>query len=496
MEDAIRKLDAAAAADPGSGRLARGLVFAELPARFEKARTAVADLEASLARRAELPPDLDRGIYRALASAYRTLGDAERSQQMARRAGATSLDPEEPRIASNLSVDAVNGFRFGEKRLVREAEGVYVAEGYDFANIAFVVGPSSVVAIDAGTTEPSAREAVRALRTVTQAPIKVIVLTHGHWDHVGGLPALREPGSVVIARAGFTEELERSRRYHPPFQYFFGTKKMTLDVTPDRLITAPETLALDGIELELIPAKSGETDDALFIRDQRHGLLFVGDAFMPYVGAPFVAEGSPEGYLGAIAQVLELAPRRLVHGHIPLTRVYTIDALPGLGKALGELYDHALAGAHAARPLADVLHDNFIPEALRTAPRSALPYFVVRDHFVQRLYGQHAGYWQANGEGIETFTRDEWSRALDLLGGHSDAAFSRSADELIARGDASLALQLSELGLARYPTSAALKQSRERALRALREVNAAANPFRFIVYSERAGRGLAPIAPE
>jgi len=119
----------------------------------------------------------------------------------------------------------------------------------------------------------------------------------------------------------------------------------------------------------------------------------------------------------------------------------------------------------------------------------------VRDHFVQRLYGEHAGYWQANGEGIETFTRDEWSRALDLIGGQSDAAFSRSADELIARGDASLALHIAELGLARYPASAGLKQSRERALRALREVNAASNPFRFIVYSERAGRGLAPIAP-
>src|SRR4029077_18304914 len=97
------------------------------------------------------------------------------------------------------------------------------AEGYDFANLAFIVAPGSptfVVAIDAGTTEESARDAVAALRRVTQAPIKYVILTHGHWDHVGGIAAVREPGSTVIARAGFAEELARSRSYHPPFQYF------------------------------------------------------------------------------------------------------------------------------------------------------------------------------------------------------------------------------------------------------------------------------------
>jgi glyoxylase-like metal-dependent hydrolase (beta-lactamase superfamily II) len=92
--------------------------------------------------------------------------------------------------------------RFGEKRFVPEAEGVYVAEGYDFSNIVFIVAPKFVVAIDAGTTEETARDAVTALRRITQAPIKYVILTHGHWDHVGGLAAVREPGSTVIARAG------------------------------------------------------------------------------------------------------------------------------------------------------------------------------------------------------------------------------------------------------------------------------------------------------
>ena len=78
---------------------------------------------------------------------------------MLARAGLGSLDdPSTPRVLGNLSVDATRGFRFGEKRLVREAEGVYVAEGYDFSNLVFFVSPEMVVAVDdAGTTTKRAR---------------------------------------------------------------------------------------------------------------------------------------------------------------------------------------------------------------------------------------------------------------------------------------------------------------------------------------------------
>ena len=92
VEDAIGKLDAAAAADSLLGRYARGSVFAELPARFGKTRVAVDDLEACLLHRAEFPVNLDRAIYRALAVAYRTLGDSARSREMLARSGFTALE--------------------------------------------------------------------------------------------------------------------------------------------------------------------------------------------------------------------------------------------------------------------------------------------------------------------------------------------------------------------------------------------------------------------
>ena len=64
VEEGVVKLDRGADADPVVGRFVRGLVLADLPERFGKAKQAVTDLEASLAARSRLPIDIDRQVYR------------------------------------------------------------------------------------------------------------------------------------------------------------------------------------------------------------------------------------------------------------------------------------------------------------------------------------------------------------------------------------------------------------------------------------------------
>src|SRR5262249_32420321 len=149
---------------------------------------------------------------------------------------------------------------------------------------------------------------------------------------------------------------------------------------------APEHLRDGELDLALIPVHGGETDDALFIHDAKHGILFVGDAFMPYIGAPFVSEGSTAGYLDALDTGIKLAPRRVIHGHPRRTALTTADAIPGLAVAARALYDRTVAAAEQARPVADVLQDNFVPASLRDAPLAVVPYLVMRDTFIERVY--------------------------------------------------------------------------------------------------------------
>jgi glyoxylase-like metal-dependent hydrolase (beta-lactamase superfamily II) len=452
----------------------------------------VADLEASLKNRDSFRIEIDRGILRAMAAAHRTMGNEARSRELLRQSGDESL--EAPSVVTDVSVGPEEGFRFTKPALVREAEGIYVAEGFDFANIAFLVNEEGVVAIDAGTSEESARAAMTALRRVTKAPVRYLILTHSHWDHVGGLAAVREAGTVVIARANAGQELARMRSSQQSFSWFFGTRPVGLEVPRARLVSGEEVLHHGKLEIRILAVSGGETDDALFVHLPQHQLLFVGDAFMPYVGPPLISEGSPEGYLEALAQVRSLAPRRLIHGHPALTRFFNMDAVPGLEASLRSLYERYHPDALHSRPLAEMLHDNYLPPSLQEHPKAVIPYLVARDHFLQRLYQHDAGYWQSNGEGMEVLTRAEWAAMLDRFGDGTDSSFSRVADDLLARGDAPLALRVAEMGLLQHGNSETLQGIRKRALAMLIERYHSVDPFRFIIYSQWAGARLRPVA--
>ena len=494
VKDAIAKLDRAADTGHPVTRYLRGVTLAELPARFGRAESAVADLEWVLEHRDVFPPGLRRSVYRALARALTTLRRQAEANAALARSGYPSLDPVVPQFTTDFSVTARDGFRFRPPRLLEVAPGVHVAQGYDFADLAFVVTGDGIVAIDAGTTEATARAALDALRRRASQPITHVVLTHAHWDHIGGLAALTAPGTRAIAQARFAGELRIVNDTRVPFQYFFGGEaRRRHDVVPDHRVHDRETLAVGGMEFVFYPVHGGETADALLIHLPAAGVLFAGDVFMPYLGAPFLPEGSAEGLFDTVALIRSLAPRTLIHGHPPLTDLFTVETLPAFEAALREIQERTLQGITAGRTLAEMLQENWLPPSLRAHPNAVLPFLVIRDNFIQRVTHQRTGYWKPDGDGIEIVTPREWAGVLNLLARGQEAAFVRSARTLLAQGDDALALKLTDLGLLSYPASRALPEIRRYALDRLRTEHQNLNPFKFIVYSEWAKADLVTV---
>lgn len=496
VKEAIAKLDRAASRDDGLSRYFRGVVFSQLPARFGRAETAVADLSWALQDQDWFPlaSELRRSIYHSLAAAYTTLGQDSAAQDARRRSGSESLDGEGEFFVWDSWVTAKDGFRFGSPRVVERAPGVYVAHGYDFADLAFVLTHDGIVAIDAGTTPETARAALAALRRISKLPITHVILTHAHWDHVGGLNAIKERGTTVIAQSRFADELSLVNERRAGFRYFFGANApQRFDVVPDHLVSEREDLTVGGVTFVLYPIRGGETSDALLVHMPALGVVFVGDAFMPYLGAPFLPEGSAEGLFETMTLVQALRPSLLVHGHPPLTELWTADALPGLEPALRELYERTITAIGDGIPLADALQQSDLPESLRDHAAAIMPYLVMRENFVKRIYHQRTGYWKADGEGLEAFTAKEWTAALDLLAGGKDDAFIETVRALLERSDHALALKIADLGLIKYPTSRRLSELRLDALERLRQQDQQLNPFKFILYSEWANAELPPV---
>jgi glyoxylase-like metal-dependent hydrolase (beta-lactamase superfamily II) len=480
----IARLDAAAERDLGLAQYFRGTSLATLPDCGGRADTVVADLEFVLAVADQFPPGLLRAAHAGLARAYEMLGRAAEADAARRKSGPLTTDH---------WANPDDGFRFSPKRFAELAPGVHVAQGYDFADFAFVRTADGVVAIDAASTTENAAAALRELRAITDQPITHVILTHAHFDHIGGLDALTGDGATVIAQASFPDELRNQNSGPAPFRYLLpaGTSHRA-DVVPDRLVGKPETLTVGGVEFELIPVAGGETDDGLIIHLPDRGLVFTGDMSMPYLGAPFFAEGSAEGLFAAMETVIALRPRLLLHGHTGITGAYTIEAFPGLLAALRELHDVVRADIAGGRTLAEILGRNHLPKVLADHPVAVIPYLVTRDNFIQRVYRQRAGYWHPSGAGIEQFTSQELATAADLLAGGTTAAFGAAAAELTRRREHALALRVLDLGLRSHPGAPDLLGLRTSVLGRLVAVNQALNAFKFAYYAGLIDLELAP----
>jgi glyoxylase-like metal-dependent hydrolase (beta-lactamase superfamily II) len=482
-EAAMAKLDAAAALDLGLPHYYRGISLARLPECAGRAETVVADLEFVLMVKDQFPAGFMRPVHAALSHAYDVLGRAEEAERARGRAG---------HLIADYSADPEDGFRFSPRRLVEHAQGVYVAQGYDFSDVGFVITGNGVVAIDAASTPEHAAAALRDLRKVTDLPVTHVILTHAHMDHVGGLDALTTDGATVIAQANFPHELALQNDGPPPLGYYLPRGHgRHAHITPDHLVDEPEKLTVGGVGFTLIPIPGGETHDGLIVHIPSLDVAFTGDMSMPYLGAPTLAEGSAEGLFEAMRTVIELRPRQLIHGHTALTENYTIEAFPGLLAALRDLDRVVVAGIADGMTLVEILRLNHLPDVLEQHPASFMPYLITRDHFIQRVYRQRTGYWHAKGEGIEHFTPGELASALNLLAGRSATAFSTTGLQLAGRGEHALALHIVDLGLLSHPGAPELVELRQNLLESLATRNQLINPFKFMHYASLANLELA-----
>jgi glyoxylase-like metal-dependent hydrolase (beta-lactamase superfamily II) len=494
---AVSLLDKAATMDLGLPQYFRGLTLAALldGSDIGRAEQAVADLEFVVAVRDQFPPGLLRAAFHALARAYRLLGRDDDAAAAQRSSGLDPADDDPRLIFTSFSVNPRDGMRMAPRQILRPAPDVWVAMSYDFGDFAFVRTGAGIVAIDGGTSANRVQTALADLGLPGDERITHVIVTHAHFDHAGGVPALLGPHTKVITSARFPAERERQRRWVVPFRNFTGSQAGPMkEFEPDVLISRTTSVVVGGVEFRLVPTTGGETPDALMVHLPASGLLFTGDVMMPYIGAPFTAEGSPEGLLEALRAIRELAPRQLIHGHTLLTANFTIQALAGLEPALTDLHEFVLARIGDNMTLPGILDLGHLPSVLRAHPAAVVPYVITRDHFTERLYHQRTGYWQPDAQGLEARSQQELAAALDLLAGGNAAPFATAAATLANQGDLALALDIITPGLLRHPGDRDLTELRRTVLAGLMEQHQISDPFRFLIYAELAGAELNPVS--
>jgi glyoxylase-like metal-dependent hydrolase (beta-lactamase superfamily II) len=477
-----------------------GIVHAELPRQFDQRKAAEAELGWCL-ENADKAPHAGwlREIYYHLGKLAVAEGDQAKAQDYLRRSGYKDFD-RPITLITPFSEEVVSGHTFAPRRISEIVPGrVYALSGFEFTEYYFVVSDDrqELIGIDAGTRPDSAKSAYEALRAYAPnlPELTTVFITHSHWDHVGGHKYFRalNPRLHFYARDNYREEIARSTATPGVFNKpFFGERFSIDDVLnfkPDLTIDRRTELKIGGTRIELIPVQGGETHDAMLIHLPDQGVMFVGDFIMPYLGAPFVQEGDLQGLLDAIDIVVQRNPRYLLHGHEPLTRNFTSAAmLAQLKTDLVWLREQVLAAMRRGDERGAIHQANLIPPGLlNDQPDVYQPYLIMREHVIDRLYHQNAGYWQPDSQGLEHLTRADQAELLVDYLGVSESQLVKTVERLTADGKYELAASLLESSGDRFARSVSVTNAKRLVYLKLMEKHQNTDPFKFIIYSAKIG---------
>ena len=213
------------------------------------------------------------------------------------------------------------------------------------SNAGFIVTDDGVVVIDALGSPALAQALLAAIRRVTDQPVRFVIVTHYHADHIYGLQVFKALGATVIARQeGRTylnsetaeRRLEASRQELAPW-----VDAQTRLVPADRWLEDDSTLTVGGERLLLRHVGPAHTAEDLAVFVERGRVLFAGD--LVFRGrVPYVGTADSQAWITALTGLIALKPAVIVPGHGALSRepladlTLTRDYLQYLRKTMGE----------------------------------------------------------------------------------------------------------------------------------------------------------------
>ena len=194
-------------------------------------------------------------------------------------------------------------------------------EGFN-ANAGFVVTTEGVVVIDALGTPALGEALIRAIRGVTAAPIKRLILTHYHADHFYGAVAFKRAGVEIWAHRSAIPYLEsgepEKRREQRARDLFPWVDESMEIVRADRWLDDVTRFSMGGVDFEVLHAGPAHTPEDVMVRVPKHGVVFCGD--LMFAGRiPFVGDADSFAWVQRIERLAATAPRFIVPGHGPMS---------------------------------------------------------------------------------------------------------------------------------------------------------------------------------
>ncbi len=227
---------------------------------------------------------------------------------------------------------AVTGDKAEFKKI---ADDVYAFVGKrNDANALVVVTTQGVVLVDTGNNPPETRLLLDFIKSVTNQPVRYVVITQNHGDHTAGTPLFSPPANVIVhervAKDWVSWKPYQIKSWRKRFRERSGALK---DVNPiDTVLSFKEhmTLHLGGKTIALIYVDDPYNPGDIAVWLPQSGVMHAG--FVGYIGRhpdirPDYSHGTTAGMLKQLEVLSALQPKVMVPAHGPLGDVKNLHAL-------------------------------------------------------------------------------------------------------------------------------------------------------------------------
>ena len=318
------------------------------------------------------------------------------------------------------------------------------------------------------------------LRSVLDAPVNTVFMTHGHVDHAIALDQIYNeaenkghPYPRTVAQRNVVRRFNRYRLldgYHshinriqfaiPDNVAGFPLPKRNPDVTFDKSLT----MQIGGVLVEAFHAR-GETDDHLWVWVPEKKTVFIGDMIVfgfPNVGNPFKVQRYTLEWAEGLENIAGKEPEILIpgHGDVVEGREAIQDICLTTAKALRYLHEEVVKRLNDGMWYEDILHDVDLPEWL-TEPAYLKPIYGRPEFVLHGILREYTGWYDGNPSNLFPPKRVEVNKELvNLVGREKIAAHARLLQQ---EENEVMALQFVDMAL-----SAELTEEEEKELRKLK----------------------------
>lgn len=362
------------------------------------------------------------------------------------------------------------------KEVVQLADNVYQAFGFAASNVYMIVGDDGVVIIDTSESTAAATNMLGEFRKITSLPVKTIIYTHSHRDHVSGASVFAKNDSPdILASTRFSDDSLAVATKHPlPTKAMQARTKRQFGIGlnyPDEFIgigvgpgdrpmkglgagSLPPTrkigddgehLSLCGIDLQLVMAP-GETPDHMVVWYPEKKVLFCGDNFYRSFPNLYAIRGTVyrdfDTWVDTLDLLIEFKAEILAPGHTKaISGVSKIsDLLCDYRDAIAHVIEQTRTGMDAGLTIDQLANTVKLPDHLAEKPHLR-EYYGRVDWSVRAYCVGTLGWFDGNPTSLNTLSpSDEARRFIDLIGGPE--ALLTAAENARAKGDFQWALQL------------------------------------------------------